>query len=284
MPRGTRSSISRRISACTGIERAGRLIGDQQFRIRRQHHRDHHALTHAARDSSRRIGVQHGCRITDRHLRQQIDCRLSGQPAAATAMRAPGLGDLRAGGHHRIEREFRVLQDEPGTCTTNTPEARSDRREYVNVVECQLVGGDDRIGGSRRNRARGEGLAGTGFTDNAELLLTQRERTLRNASDRPVAVGNWMRRLRISTRASLMARAKQEEFSQHREFSLPDCISVFSVTNPVIAFEDRYAITTPRLASIAARIAGETCDTAARERTNADVNRCTQSTQMVRRG
>ena len=31
------------------IERGGRFVGDQQFRIAHQRHRDHHALTQAAR-------------------------------------------------------------------------------------------------------------------------------------------------------------------------------------------------------------------------------------------
>ena len=64
-------------------------------------------------------------------------------------MRSTGLGDLLAGGHHRIEREFRILQDQPGTFAADAPQRVLVGAQYVDVVEGQLVGGDARVGGSR---------------------------------------------------------------------------------------------------------------------------------------
>ena len=39
------------------VERRGRLVGDQQLRLRRERHGDHHALAHAARELVR-IGLE----------------------------------------------------------------------------------------------------------------------------------------------------------------------------------------------------------------------------------
>ena len=44
------SSNSRIWAAMGDVERGGGLIGDQQRRVARERHRDHHALAHAARE------------------------------------------------------------------------------------------------------------------------------------------------------------------------------------------------------------------------------------------
>ena len=54
------------------IERGRRLIGDQQLRVARQRHRDHHALPHAA-GKLVRIGVHAALRLRDVDAAQHLD-------------------------------------------------------------------------------------------------------------------------------------------------------------------------------------------------------------------
>ncbi len=97
------------------IERRGRLVGDQKFRIERKRHRDHGPLPLAA-GQFMRIGFCRGNRIGDVHVFEQ---RL--HPRTDLGFREFGmdrkhLGDLVADGAERIERGHRLLKDhrDPG--------------------------------------------------------------------------------------------------------------------------------------------------------------------------
>ncbi|MOA52266.1 hypothetical protein D3C78_1755330 [compost metagenome] len=63
------------------VERRGRLVGDQEFRPGNQHHRDHRALAHAARNLVR-VEIVNALRITDLHRGQHVECPLPGLAAA----------------------------------------------------------------------------------------------------------------------------------------------------------------------------------------------------------
>jgi hypothetical protein len=77
------------------VERGRRLVEDQQPRPPRHRHRDHHALTHAARELVR-IRVEHALRVADPELAQEI-------------------GDAR--GKHSVARESRVPAAASATCS-----------------------------------------------------------------------------------------------------------------------------------------------------------------------
>ena len=78
------------------VEGRGRLVGDQQVGLGGQHHRDHHALAHAARDLVRIDGVD-PLRVADAHRLQHLQGPAAGLAAAdAAACDAHGLVDLAA--------------------------------------------------------------------------------------------------------------------------------------------------------------------------------------------
>jgi hypothetical protein len=92
------------------VQRRGRLVGDQERRLPRQRHRDHHSLAHAARELVR-ITVEHVTRLGDAHQlehAQRFGPRLRRALALVLADR---LGDLVARGEHRVQRGHRLLED-----------------------------------------------------------------------------------------------------------------------------------------------------------------------------
>ncbi|MNK98933.1 hypothetical protein D3C87_1193120 [compost metagenome] len=60
------------------VQRSGGLVRDQQARLARQRHRDHHALAHAARQLVR-IAVQQLRRVRQTHFFKQLASRLAGR-------------------------------------------------------------------------------------------------------------------------------------------------------------------------------------------------------------
>ena len=70
------------------VERRRRLVGDQERRVARERHRDHHALAHAARELVR-IVVGALLRVRDPDRAEQLDRPLA-RLAPASASRAPG--------------------------------------------------------------------------------------------------------------------------------------------------------------------------------------------------
>ena len=83
------------------VERGGRLVRDQQLRIAGQRHRDHHALTHAARELVR-IFVDPLVGRGDMDAAQQFDRALAGLTPRSAAMTQDGLNDLVADRKTRV--------------------------------------------------------------------------------------------------------------------------------------------------------------------------------------
>ena len=80
------------------VERRGRLVGDQEVGLGDQHHRDHHALAHAARDLVR-VEVVDPLRVADLHRLEHVERTLARLAPARLVVHAEGLGDLLADGH-----------------------------------------------------------------------------------------------------------------------------------------------------------------------------------------
>ena len=92
------------------VERGGRLVGDQQFRLVGDRHGDHRPLPHAAGELVR-VLLHALARLRDRDQLEQLDrARLRGF-ARNVAVDADRLGDLLADRQHRVERGQRVLED-----------------------------------------------------------------------------------------------------------------------------------------------------------------------------
>jgi hypothetical protein len=92
------------------VERRGRLVGDQQLRVARDCHRNHHALAHPARVAMWVI-VETAAGVRDVHLLEQLDGPLSGLLPGKVQVTAERLRDLRPDRQRRIERGHRILED-----------------------------------------------------------------------------------------------------------------------------------------------------------------------------
>ena len=92
-----------------GVETGSGFVENEQGGVRRERHRDHHALLHAARQLMR-ITVHHPFRRRDAHTPQHLE-RARQRLAAAGARCFEGLGNLARNRHRRIQRAARVLVD-----------------------------------------------------------------------------------------------------------------------------------------------------------------------------
>ena len=92
------------------VERGGRLVRDQQFRFQHQRHRDHDALSLAARQPMR-VGRKNTFDLGQPHLFHHGQNALSPRACIEIGMDPQHLVDLAADRHHRIERGHRFLED-----------------------------------------------------------------------------------------------------------------------------------------------------------------------------
>ena len=116
------------------VERGRRLVGDQQLRVARERHRDHHALPHPARELVR-VLVEPPLGRRDVHEPQQLDrprARLSPRHAEVLPQH---LADLPLDGEHRVERRRRLLEDERDLAAADAAELAAREREQVAAVE-----------------------------------------------------------------------------------------------------------------------------------------------------
>jgi hypothetical protein len=100
------------------VERRRRLVGDQQPRLARQRHRDHHALAHPARKLVR-VAVEHLRRLRDADLLEHAQRLPPGRREILALVQPDRFGDLLADREHRIERCHRLLEDHRDLCAAN---------------------------------------------------------------------------------------------------------------------------------------------------------------------
>ena len=92
------------------VERGGRLVGDDQFRLGADRQRDHDALAHAAGELVR-VGVDPFLRRRDADLGQKIDGALARRGLRKAHVGPDRLDDLVADPVERIEAGQRILED-----------------------------------------------------------------------------------------------------------------------------------------------------------------------------
>jgi hypothetical protein len=116
------------------VERAGRLVGDDQLRLQRDGDGNQNALLHAARELVRILArPQRGIRQTDAAEEFEhtgVDRRL-----VAVAMYPENFGDLRTDRLDRVERARRVLRDERDPIAPDRVEAAARPTRDVLTVE-----------------------------------------------------------------------------------------------------------------------------------------------------
>ena len=86
------------------------VVGSSAMSSRGSHHRDHHTLSHAARELVR-IGLSALAGRGDAHELEQLDHAGRGAGAVAAAMHPQGLLDLRPDRVHRVEGAHGLLED-----------------------------------------------------------------------------------------------------------------------------------------------------------------------------
>ena len=92
------------------VERGGRLVRDQQFRLQHQRHRDHDALALAAGQPVR-VGGEDALDLGQPNLLHHVEDALLARAGVEIGVGAQHLVDLAADRHHRIERRHRLLKD-----------------------------------------------------------------------------------------------------------------------------------------------------------------------------
>src|SRR6266480_3894906 len=150
------------------VERRGRLVGDQQDRLRGERERDDHALAHAAGELVR-IVVETRLRSRDADFGEQRQCPLSQVLSRKPEMRADRLLELRADRVERIERAERVLEHDADAPAADGAQGRVRQPVDAPPFEPDFARGE----ASRRleqphDGEAGERLAGARLADHAE--------------------------------------------------------------------------------------------------------------------
>ena len=151
------------------VERGGRLVGDQHFRLQRQRHRDHRPLPHAAGEFVR-VVVDPALGVGDADRVEQLDRPRPplglGDVAAVGADR---LDDLAADPVDRVERGHRVLEDHRDPLAAHLLQLRVARVQQLRVAQLHraLDLGVGRAG-EADDRLRGDALARAGLADDRQ--------------------------------------------------------------------------------------------------------------------
>jgi hypothetical protein len=116
------------------VQRRRRLVGDDDLRVVDQRHRDHHALTHAARELVR-IVVDPGVGARDLDLFEHLDRALARLLLREVVVQQHGLLKLPPDLLDRIERRHRILEDHPDALAADLLQARGPGTENLVPVE-----------------------------------------------------------------------------------------------------------------------------------------------------
>ena len=149
-----------------GVEPRRRLVEDEQGRILRKRHRDHHALLHAARELMR-VTLHHRGRIGNL---DELQCIFGtgARVGPGDAANREHLRDLLADPDRRVQRSPGVLVDHRDVVRSQPPELAVRERNGVAPSDADPATGDAPV--ARQipdNRERRRRLAATRFADEA---------------------------------------------------------------------------------------------------------------------
>ena len=176
------------------VQRRRRLVGDQQPRARRQRHRDHHALAHAAGHFVR-IGIDALLRRAGSRPAGTARCaslpRLCGRHAAALRRTSPTWRPTRMTGLSAVIGSWKIIaRSRPRRRRQPRPAGQRDPRRRAG---CGRGAGGSRCGSSPMMLKRQHALAGAGFADDAEHLARRdgERHVLEDLSDPPASARSF---------------------------------------------------------------------------------------------
>jgi len=152
------------------VQCGGRLVRQQQARLRSGGERDHHALAHPAAELVR-VGKCTALGVANPDVAQQLKRPRSCLAPAQAEVHAQRLGDLVANPEDGVQGAEWVLIDHPHVVRAQVAQLLRLHPEHIAAVELDLARGD--VSGPRDeayDRPAGEGLAGPGLADQTDDL------------------------------------------------------------------------------------------------------------------
>jgi hypothetical protein len=160
------------------VQRGRRLVGDEDLRLARERHRDHHALAHPTGELVR-IGVHPPPRVGDPDHLEHLDGTRGGRPPAAAAVAPHRLADLVPDGERGVQARHRLLEDHGDLVAAHVAQRPLVQGREVAILEPDASPRPP----ARRGRDQaedgqpGHGLAGAGLADEPDdLAFGHRER------------------------------------------------------------------------------------------------------------
>ena len=122
------------------IQRGGRLVGDEDFWVARERHRDHRAL---ALPTAHLVGIFGDAlrRVRNANVGEPLDDRLVDGAVAEVGVQPDRLGELVAEGMHRAERTHWLLKDHRDFAAADGPDFGAVGLEGHQVDAANLSGG-----------------------------------------------------------------------------------------------------------------------------------------------
>jgi hypothetical protein len=154
-----------------GVERRGRLVGDQELRPHRHGHGDHHALLESAGELVR-IGGEATLRVGNADERKELEDARSRLIAGHGRVQLDRLHHLVADGCHRIEAGHRLLEDHADPGAAHGAHLGDRQGQEIAALELDAAAGLDAagLGHQPHDGERGHRLAAPGFADQRQRL------------------------------------------------------------------------------------------------------------------
>ena len=156
------------LQADRGVERRGRLVGDEELRIAGERHGDHRALALPAGELMR-IAARAPLGIVDPHAAHCPDGLGPGLRPAQFAVQLDRLDDLVADRIDRVQRGHRLLEDHRDVAPPQLAQLLGGHFQDLLPVEQNLPGQARALDQAQR-RERSHRLAGSRLADQRQLL------------------------------------------------------------------------------------------------------------------
>ena len=153
------------------IERGGWFVGDDQRRLQRQRHGDHHPLA-LATGQFVRVAREDALGFRQAHVAEHLDDALAAFAGAQLGVDLDDLVCLAPDRHQRIECDHGFLEDHGDAAATHGADALGRQRKQVLAVVEDAAARDAhvRFGQQAQDGFCHDRLAGAGFADHAQDL------------------------------------------------------------------------------------------------------------------